>query len=249
MEHFENILNYNFTAKVEEQFDLIAQGKYSWTEMLRNFYESFHKTVEDTLENSDRSTGERLLGTDHATGKPVYVKIGRYGPMVQLGKSLSREEQKLTDEKPQFAGIPKGISMKDITLEQALDLFKLPRDLGEYEGKKVVAAIGRFGPYIRHDGKFVSLKKGIDDPYTVTLERAIELIEEKRKADKEKIIKIFENEGVEVLNGRWGPYIKYKKKNYKIPKKTDATKLSLEDCMEIIEKQDKGKTDKSTKKK
>jgi len=249
--HFENILNYNFTAKVEEEFDLIANGKYSWTEMLKNFYFPFHKIVEDTLENSERNNGERLLGEDPKTGKPVYVKIGRYGPMVQLGETLSREEQKENPnvEKPTFAGIPKGTSMQDVTLEQALDLFKLPRDLGEYENKKVVAAIGRFGPYIRHDGKFVSLKKDIDDPYTVKLDRAIELIEEKRKADKEKVINIFESEGIEVLNGRWGPYIKYNKKNYKISKKLEAKDLSLEDCKEIIANQDSGKTSKPAKKK
>jgi DNA topoisomerase-1 len=249
--HFEKILNYNFTAKVEEEFDLIANGKYSWTEMLKNFYSPFHKTVEDTLENSERNNGEKLLGKDTATGKPVYVKIGRYGPMVQIGETLSREEQKENPdaEKPTFAGIPKGVSMQDISLEQALELFKLPRDLGVYEDKKVVAAIGRFGPYIRHDSKFVSLKKDIDDPYTVELERAIELIEEKRKADREKVINIFENEGIEVLNGRWGPYIKYNKKNYKISKKLDAKELTEDECKEIIASQDSGKTktDKKTK--
>jgi len=249
--HFENVLNYNFTAKVEEEFDLIANGKYSWTEMLKNFYFPFHKIVEDTLENSERNNGEKLLGEDPKTGKPVYVKIGRYGPMVQLGETLSREEQKENPdaEKPTFAGIPKGTSMQDVNLEQALELFKLPRDLGEYENKKVVAAIGRFGPYIRHDGKFVSLKKDIDDPYTVELDRAIELIEEKRKADREKVINIFENEGIEVLNGRWGPYIKYNKKNYKISKKLTAKDLTLDECKDIIANQDTGKTTKPVKKK
>ena len=249
--HFENVLNYNFTAKVEEEFDLIANGKYSWTEMLKNFYFPFHKIVEDTLENSERNNGEKLLGEDPKTGKPVYVKIGRYGPMVQLGETLSREEQKENPdaEKPTFAGIPKGTSMQDVSLEQALELFKLPRDLGEYENKKVVAAIGRFGPYIRHDSKFVSLKKDIDDPYTVELDRAIELIEEKRKADRERIINIFEEDGIEVLNGRWGPYIKYNKKNYKISKKLEAKDLSLEECKEIIANQDSGKTTKPVKKK
>ena len=249
VEHFGKILDYGFTAEVEQKFDEIAQGNEDWTKMLHSFYEPFHENVEDTLENSERSTGERLLGTDPKTGKPVYVKIGRYGPMVQLGESLSREEQKnqKDNEKPLFAGLPKGVSMNDITLEQALDLFKLPRDLGTYEGKKVVVGIGRFGPYIRHDGKFVSLKKDIDDPYTIELDRAIELIEEKRKADREKIINIFEDEGIEVLNGRWGPYIKYKKKNYKIPKNTDASKLTVDDCKKIIESQSKD-TKKKTKK-
>ena len=249
--HFENVLNYNFTAKVEEEFDLIAHGKYSWTEMLKNFYFPFHKIVEDTLENSERNNGEKLLGKDPKTGKPVYVKIGRYGPMVQLGETLSREEQKENPdaEKPTFAGIPKGTSMQDVSLEQALELFKLPRDLGEYENKKVVAAIGRFGPYIRHDSKFVSLKKDIDDPYTVELDRAIELIEEKRKADREKIINIFDSEGIEVLNGRWGPYIKYNKKNYKISKKLIAKDLTLDECKDIIANQDTGKTTKPVKNK
>ena len=171
--------------------------------------------------------------------------------MVQLGETLSREEQKENPdiEKPTFAGIPKGTSMQDVSLEQALELFKLPRDLGEYENKKVVAAIGRFGPYIRHDSKFVSLKKDIDDPYTVELDRAIELIEEKRKADRERIINIFEEDGIEVLNGRWGPYIKYNKKNYKISKKLEAKDLSLDECKEIIANQDSGKTTKPAKKK
>ncbi len=247
VKYFEKIMDYGFTANVEQKFDEIAQGNEDWTKMLEDFYEPFNQNVENTLENSERSTGERLLGTDPKTGKPVYVKIGRYGPMVQIGESLSREEQKETDEKPMFAGIPKGISMNDITLEQALELFKLPRTLGEYEGKKVVVGIGRFGPYIRHDNKFVSLKKGIDDPYTIELDRAIELIEEKRKADKEKIINIFDEEGIEVLNGRWGPYIKYQKKNYKIPKNTDAKTLTVDDCKKLIEAQSKTTKNKAKK--
>jgi len=246
VEHFETILDYSFTADVEAKFDKIAAGKMEWTEMMKKFYKPFHETVEDTLENSERNTGEKQLGTDPKTGKPIFVKIGRFGPMVQLGESLSREEQKENPdaEKPQFAGIPRGTSMNDLTLEDALELFKLPRDLGLYEDKKVVAAIGRFGPYIRHDSKFVSLKKDIDDPYTVELDRAIELIEEKRKADKEKIINIFDEAEIEVLNGRWGPYIKFQKKNYKIPKTTDAAKLTVEECKELIEKQSKGATTK-----
>ncbi len=242
MTHFPNIVSYDFTAKVEMEFDEISLGKIIWNDAIDSFYKSFHKQVEETLEHSERNTGERLLGDDPKTGKPVSVKIGRYGPMAQLGESSEDNEV----EKPKFASLQKGQHIETITLEEALKLFDLPRDLGLYENKKVVVGIGRFGPYVRHDSKFVSLKKGIDDPLSIELDRAIELIEEKRKADKEKFIKSFdEDPDLQILNGRWGPYLSYKKKNYKIPKDTDPKKLSFEDCQKMIS----GEGEKSTKKK
>ena len=243
IENFKEILDFNFTAKVEQQFDEIADGKLQWKKMIKNFYDDFHKQVEVTTETAERNNGERVLGVDPASGKTILVRIGRFGPMAQIGKSED-------EEKPTFAGLLKDQHIETITIEEALELFKLPRDLGLYEDKKVVAAIGRFGPYIRHDSKFVSLKKDIDDPYTVELDRAIELIEEKRKADREKIIQIFEEEeGLSVLNGRWGPYISYNKKNYKIPKTTDPSKLTYKDCKELIKNPINNKAKKTTKKK
>ncbi len=231
MKYFPNIVSYDFTAKVEMEFDEISLGKIVWNDAIDSFYKSFHKQVEDTLENSERNTGERILGDDPKTGKPVSVKIGRYGPMAQLG--VSSEDNEV--EKPKFASLQKGQHLETITLEEALKLFDLPRDLGLYENKKVVVGIGRFGPYVRHDGKFVSLKKGVDDPLSIELDRAIELIEEKRKADREKFIKSFEEDAeLQILNGRWGPYISYQKKNYKIPKDTDPKKLTFEDCQKLI---------------
>ena len=249
VEHFEEILSYNFTANVEKDFDTIANGKLKWQDMLGVFYNPFHKKVEDTIENADRASGERELGNDPATGKPIIVRIGRFGPMAQIGKSVTKEEEKEGAEKPKFASLLKGQTIGSITLEEVLELFKLPRDLGLYEDKKVVAAIGRFGPYIRHDGKFASLKKDIDEVMTIELDRAIELIEEKRKADKEKFIKSFEEQEIEVLNGRWGPYIKHKKKNYKIPKDTEAKDLTLEECQELIKNPYKAKRKAPAKKK
>ncbi len=231
MKYFTNIVSYDFTAKVEMEFDEIAMGKVVWNESIDEFYQSFHQQVEDTLENSERNTGERLLGDDPKTGKPVLVKIGRYGPMAQLGESSEDEEV----EKPKFASLQKGQHIETISLEEALRLFDLPRDIGVYEDKKVVVGIGRFGPYVRHDSKFVSLKKGIDDPLEIGLSRAIELIREKRKTDKEKHIMSFdEDPEIIVLNGRFGPYISYQKKNYKIPKDTDPKKLTLDDCQKLI---------------
>ncbi len=235
--HFNDILSYDFTAKVEKEFDQIAVGEIVWNELIDQFYKPFHKQVEETLETSERSTGERLLGEDPKTGEPVIVRIGRYGPMAQIGEATE------DGEKPRFASLVRGQHLETITLEEALKLFDLPRDLGLYEEKKVVIGIGRFGPYVRHDGKFASLKKGVDDPYEIGLERAIELIEEKRERDNNKFIKTFEEEpDLQVLNGRWGPYISYQKKNYRIPKDVEAASLSLEDCMKLIE--DAGKTGK-----
>ena len=229
VEHFPNIMDYNFTAGVEEDFDKIAEGGQSWTQMIREFYKPFHSNVENTTEHSERATGERKLGQDPVSGKNVYARIGRFGPLVQIGESDD-------EEKPKFASIRRNQRMEEITLEDALELFKLPRTVGEYEGKEMVAAIGRFGPYIRHDGKFVSLKKE-DDPMTVETDRAIELIEAKRKADREKFIKGFEeNPEVQVLNGRWGPYIKIGKNNFRIPKDTEPKDLTLAQCLEIAEK-------------
>ncbi len=230
VENFDLIMDYNFTASVEAEFDDIADGKKVWNEMLDKFYKPFHGRVENALKNAERSNGERILGEDPKTGKPVSVKIGRYGPFAQIGV-VSDEEGA---EKPTFASLRGGLNLETITLEEALELFKLPRDLGEYEDKKVVVAIGRFGPYVRHDSKFVSLSKEYD-PFTVELETAIELIEAKREKDRKAIISVFDEEPeLRVLNGRWGPYISYKKKNYKIPKTTKAEELKLADCLKII---------------
>lgn len=231
MEQFPKILDYNFTADVEKDFDDIAIGDLEWQKMIDMFYHPFHNTIETALEISGRQSGERNLGNEPKTGKPVIVKIGRYGPMAQIGENND-------EEKPQYAALRRDQHIETITLDEALELFKLPRDIGEFEGKKVVAAIGRFGPYIRHDSKFYSLKKGIDDPYSVELNRAIELIEEKREAEKNKTIGSFEDEKgeIQILNGRFGPYITFNKNNYRIPKGVDASKLTLQDCKEIIEK-------------
>ena len=240
VEHFGDILNYNFTAEVEKQFDEIAQGLKEWTKMIQDFYSPFHTTVENTLEHSDRASGERHLGEEPKTGEKVIVRIGRYGPMAQIGDSEA-------EEKPRFASLLPNQSIETITLEEALELFKLPRELGEFEGKKVRANIGRFGPYVQHDSKFVSLKE--DDPMEVNLHRAIELIKMKREEDAKKLIKSFpENEDVQLLNGRWGPYLKIGKKNFKLPKEAEPEKLTLEECLHIAENQPK-KTGRRTAKK
>ncbi len=244
IENFDQIMDYNFTAKVEKEFDDIAEGNIIWNEMIDTFYQPFHGKVEKALKHSERSKGERILGTDPKTGKQVSVKIGRFGPLAQLGEVSTDEE----GEKPQFASLQVGQHLETITLEEALDLFKLPRDLGEYENKKVIVAIGRFGPYVRHDNKFVSLGKE-DDPFSVNLERAVELIEAKREKDRKAVIKVFDEEPeLRVLNGRWGPYISFKKKNYKIPKKVTAEDLSLEDCLKIIEEAPEPKSRRTRKK-
>ncbi|MBN2682403.1 MAG: type I DNA topoisomerase [Bacteroidales bacterium] len=232
-EHFVEILDFNFTASVEKDFDEIANGKKEWVQMIDKFYHPFHKQVELTLKTSERSKGERILGNDPVSGKEVSVKIGRYGPLAQLGETES-------EEKPRFASLRKDQHLESITLEEALDLFKLPRTIGSYEEKDIVIGIGKFGPYVRHDSKFVSIKKGIDDPYTIEQERAIELIEEKRKQEREKVIKIFEEDKeLSILNGRWGPYIALGKKNYKIPKKISPAELTYKQCIELIEKAEK----------
>lgn len=240
--YFPNVVSYDFTAKVEQEFDEIAMGKVEWQKAIDDFYKPFHQQVEETLEKSERKTGERILGTDPKSGKPVSVRIGRFGPMAQLGSSED-------EEKPRYAPLTREQHLETITFEEALKLFELPRDLGTYEEKKVVVGIGRFGPYVRHDGKFASLKKGIDDPMTIDLPRAIELIEEKRERDNKKTIKTFEEDkDLQVLKGRWGPYISYKKKNYKLPKDKEAASLSYEECLKLVEEGDKTKKSKGQKK-
>ena len=210
----------------------IAEGQLVWNEMIRSFYDPFHAKVEGALAEAERANGVRILGIDPTSGKELSVRIGRFGPVAQLGEVVEG------GEKPLFASLRAGQHLETLSIEDALELFKLPRNIGEYEGKPVTVAIGRFGPYVRHNSIFVSLEKDIDDPYTVELDRAIELIEAKREKDKNAVIKIFdENPEVKLLNGRWGPYISFKKSNYKIPKATDATKLTLDDCLQLIEKQ------------
>lgn len=246
--NFPSIMNYNFTADVEKEFDDIAIGKLVWHKMIGKFYYPFHASVEKTIEHSERTTGERILGTDPKTGNVVLVRIGRYGPMAQLGETSEDKES----EAPKFASLRPGQHLETITLEEALDLFKLPRELGLYEDKKVVVAIGRFGPYIRHDGKFTSLKADEDDPMEINLERAIVLIEEKREKDRLKHIKSFDEDvDLQILNGRWGPYISYKKENYRLSKDIEDPKtLSYEDCLKIIKSGPaKKQTKTSTKKK
>lgn len=235
-QYFRNIMDYNFTASVEEEFDHIAEGGKDWTDMIDTFYKPFHNVVTSTIEVSEKAKGEKLLGTDPGSGKPVLVKIGRYGPIAQIGEAAD-------EEKPRFASLLKGQSIETITLEEALELFSLPRIVGEYESGEVLIGVGRFGPYVRHDNKFVSLKKGVDDPMTITLERAIELINEKRQMEKNRLIKSFkEMPGLEILNGRYGPYISFEKKNYKIPRSKKPEELSLDDCKEIMEKASKKKS-------
>lgn len=227
IDHFGGIMDYHFTAEVEEQFDEIARGKMNWTEMISSFYKNFHHNVEDTLEHSERATGERILGEHPVSGKKVLARIGRFGPMIQIG------DEKEDGEKPQFASLHGSQSISTITLEEALELFKLPRVVGEFEGQPVKANVGRFGPYIQVGKTFVSLKKE-DDPMTVSLERALELYKEKQQAEANKLIKSFpEREDVQLLNGRYGAYLKIGKDNFKLPKGTVAENLTLEECLAI----------------
>ena len=253
-EYFPDILDYGFTARIEGKFDEIAEGKLPWQTEMKDFYEGFHPFIEkvDTM-RLDHKVGERVLGTDPATGRRVSVKIGRFGPVVQVGEVSD-------DEKPQFASLTEGQSIQTITLEEALKLFELPRRVGEFEGKEVTAAIGRFGPYIRHDGAFVSIPKDLA-PQTVTLEEAIGLITAKREAEANRLIKTFDElPGVEVLRGRFGPYIAFKPEgakkavNYKIPKTTEPETLTAADVKALMEAQDaapktpRRKTSKTSKK-
>lgn len=232
-EYFPDILNYNFTANVEQQFDDIAEGKTVWNDEIDHFYKLFHPVVESALAlRLEHKVGERVLGTDPKSGRPVSVKIGRFGPLIQIGTPEDTE-------KPLFASLLKGQSMSTITLEEALKLFDLPRTLGDFEGKTVVVGIGRFGPYIRHDGKYVSLPKEFT-PQGVSLEDAIILIQQKREQESQRLIKKFdEDDELELLNGRFGPYIAYKKKNYKLPKGSEPASLTFADCMKIVEDADK----------
>jgi DNA topoisomerase-1 len=231
VENFKNVIDYNFTAKVEEQFDEIASGELEWTKMIDTFYKPFHNDVEKSKDISRPAAFERALGTDPKTGKQVSVRIARFGPVAQLGVSSDNDE---SEDKPVYASLKKGQLIESISLEEALKLFDLPRNIGEYESKTLTVAIGRFGPYIRFGDKFVSLGK-TDDPYTVTNERAIELIEEKRLKDKERTIKDFGD--IKVLNGRFGPYIAFEGNNYKLPKDADKESLTKEKCKELIEQQ------------
>ena len=235
MEAFPTIMDYNFTAKVEQDFDKIAEGKEQWTSMMRHFYKDFEPTVEKTLNTrQNHRAGERQLGVDPKSGRRVLVKIGRFGPVAQIGTI----EDKV---KPVFAQVPKEISIESITLEEALELFKLPREIGEYEGSKVVIGSGRFGPYVQHDGKYTSLPKGAD-PMSITLDEAIELIQQKREQEKKKHIKTFEEDAkLEVLNGRYGPYLAYDGKNIRLPKNLHerAAELTYDECMEIVRKNEK----------
>ena len=232
MEYFPTIMDYNFTANVEEEFDSIAEGKTDWHQMLKKFYKDFEPTVEKTMKTrSEHKAGERVLGEDPKTHKPVMVKIGRYGPLVQIGSADDKN-------KPRFAQLPKEQTMDGITLEEALELFKLPREVGEFEGAPVTIGTGRFGPYVLHKKKYVSIPKDID-PMEITQEEAVALIEESRKAEKQRHLKTFEEDPkLEVMNGRYGPYLSYDGKNYRLPKNLHekAENLTYEQCMEIVNK-------------
>ena len=235
MENFPSIMDYNFTAKVELDFDQIAEGKEQWNKMIASFYKAFEPTVEKTINaRSEHKAGERELGKDPRTGKPVFVKIGRFGPVVQIGTADDKD-------KPQFAHLPKEMGMETITLEQALDLFRLPRMLGEYEGEPVTVGAGRFGPYVLHAGKYTSLPKGTN-PLSVTIGDALKLIDEKRRQETQKHLKSFtEDPKLEVMNGRYGPYLIYDGKNYRMPKSMHdrARQLTYDECMAVINKVEK----------
>ncbi len=231
MEYFPAIMDYNFTANVEKEFDEVAEGEKAWTGLMEQFYQKFHPMVEQTLSvKSEHKVGERVLGIDPSSGKPVSVKIGRFGPMAQIG---SAEDE----EKPRFAQLNKEHSLETITLEEALELFKFPRVLGDIDGKSVTVGKGKFGPYIRYDNTYVSIPKTID-PLSVTLEEAEQMLKEKQEAEAKKVIKVFpDNPDVQILNGRYGPYIAYQKKNYKIPENVEPADLNLEACFKVIELQ------------
>lgn len=237
--NFPDILDYNFTAGVEKEFDEIASGELGWQNMIGGFYGPFHKSVDDSLSTRARMTGARQLGTDPVTGLPVSVKMSRFGPVVQLGEASP-------DQKPRFANLRRDQLLETITLEEAMALFALPRTIGKFEESEMTVGLGKFGPYVKHAGKFYSLKKGVDDPYTITEERAAELIREKRESDRMKVISDFGE--VKVLNGRYGPYIVHEKNNYRIPKGTDPGKLTKEECLAIIEKGGQTKRTKGRKK-
>ena len=245
VQNFSKIVDYGFTAQVEQQFDQIAQGLKDWKSMIDSFYHPFHENVEETIENSERITGERELGIDPKSGKRVIVRMGKFGPIAQIGEMVEG-----SDEKPTFAGLRKGQSIQNLSLEDALELFKLPRTLGELEGKPVKANVGRFGPYVQNGSLFASIPKE-EDPLDITFDRALELIAAKKKADAEKFINSFDHEDgeIQILNGRWGPYIKQGRKNYKIPKDVEAKDLAFDEVVHIMNNQPKrGGKRKTTKK-
>ena len=221
-------MDYNFTARIEEEFDEVAEGKMKWNDSIDKFYTKFHPNVDEVAHlRLEHKVGERILGNDPKTGKPVSVKIGRFGPLVQLGSTDDAE-------KPLFASLLKGQSVNSITLDEALKLFDMPRNLGNYEDADLIVAIGRFGPYIKHGSKFVSIPKDMS-PQSISYDEAVALVVKKREEDAQKVVKKFEeNPDMEILNGRYGVYIAYKKKNYKIPKGVDAANLSLDDCLKIV---------------
>jgi DNA topoisomerase-1 len=228
--HFENIMDYGFTASVEEEFDKIAHGQLVWNKMIAKFYTPFHKEVLDTSANAERQNAVRILGEDPETKKPISVKVGKFGPYAQIGENADDENA----EKPRYASLRSGQLIETITLAEALELFKLPRVLGQFEDKDMKAAIGRFGPYIVHNSTFTTIPK-TDDVFSITAERAIELIQEKRVKDANKLIKVFaEDENLKLLNGRWGPYLAYGKDNYKLPKGSDANTMTFEECMKLV---------------
>ena len=232
MMHFSNIIDYNFTANVEKEFDDIAQGQKIWNDVIKEFYFPFHQQIDQTTKTSEKVSGEKLLGKDPESGKNVYVKIGKFGPIVQLGDTES-------EEKPRFAGLLKGQSIETITFDDAMELFKLPKKIGRFEDEDLIVSISRFGPYVKHKNQFYSLKK-TDEPITLNESRAIELILEKREKDSNKLVKEFtENKEVKILRGRWGIYIAIGKNNYKIPKEKVPESLTLADCLKIAEEQNK----------
>ena len=240
LENFPDIMNIDFTAQEEKDFDRVADGELEWTELMAKFYKDFHPQVEKVDKLQGPKVGERNIGVDPVSGKPVFVKIGRFGPIAQIGSADDK------NEKPRFASLRKNQHLETITLEEALDLFKLPREIGEYEGVVMTVAVGRFGPYIKHGSSFYTIPK-TEDVMTIEAETAIKIIEEKREAEKNKIIKEFESEGIKVCNGRFGPYITKDKVNYKIPKGTDAKELSLDDCLKIISDQAEKPAKKTTR--
>lgn len=243
VEHFAAIMDYQFTAQVEESFDKIANKNLVWSDMLGTFYKPFHANVEETLENSGRATGERTLGEDPKSGRKVIARMGRYGAMIQIG------DEQVDGEKPLFASLMKDQSITNITLEEAMDLFKMPRVFGEFSGEMLRVNIGKFGPYVQLGKTFASIPKD-EDPMEITLERAIEIVEEKKKSDAEKVIKSFpEQADVFLLNGRYGAYLKIGKENYKLPKTSVPADLTFEECIEISKNQPVSKSKKSPKRK
>ncbi|HSV89164.1 MAG TPA: type I DNA topoisomerase [Bacteroidales bacterium] len=241
MEHFNEIMDYNFTASVEKEFDEIASGNKVWNKVIKDFYHPFHLQVDKTLKTTEKFSGERLLGIDPVSGRSVYAKLGRFGPMVQIGHA---EEE----EKPRFAGIKKEQSLETITLQEALDLFKLPRTLGNYQESELVVSSGRFGPYIRHQGQFYSIP-ATENPLTITMAKAIEVIEAKREKERQKVILEFsENPNLKILKGRWGAYLWAEGNNYKLPKTKAPAEFSLQDCLNIIKEGTSSKKRRTTKK-